>query len=111
MKVNAEEPSPKGTLTVGALIARYEEEEMPERYSTRAAYQSNLDVHIKPRWVDTRLDYNHNEPLRRGRERRQEAGKQQRCTDDPAEPGIRCRSTEDRLKGVKGSFSGTWTNV
>jgi len=28
---------------------------MPERYSTRAAYQSNLDVHIKPRWADTPL--------------------------------------------------------
>jgi integrase len=53
MKINAEEATVKSDLTFGALIARYEEEEMPERYSTRAAYRSNLAVHIKPRWADT----------------------------------------------------------
>lgn len=55
MKINVDERTPNGNLTLGALIARYEEEEMPERYSTRAAYRPNLDVHIKPRWADTPL--------------------------------------------------------
>ena len=36
----------------GAVIARYEQEEMPERYSTRAAYESLINNHIRPRWAD-----------------------------------------------------------
>ena len=39
----------------GELLARYEQQEMPERYSTRTAYQSNIDRHIRPRWADTPL--------------------------------------------------------
>lgn len=35
------------------MIARYEQEEMPERYSTRAAYQSYIKNQIRPRWADT----------------------------------------------------------
>jgi integrase len=34
------------------VIARYEKEEMPERYSTSASYKSNIKVHIRPRWAD-----------------------------------------------------------
>lgn len=43
------------TPSFGALLARYEHEEMPERYSTRAAYQSHIDKHLRPRWADTPL--------------------------------------------------------
>jgi hypothetical protein len=30
-------------MEFGTVIARYEQEEMPERYSTRAAYQSYIN--------------------------------------------------------------------
>jgi integrase len=36
----------------GAILARYEQEELPERYSTRSAYLSYINNHIKPRWAD-----------------------------------------------------------
>lgn len=42
-------------VTVGALIARYEQEEMPERHSTRISYQSCIKQHIRPRWAETHL--------------------------------------------------------
>ncbi|HTF70252.1 MAG TPA: site-specific integrase [Edaphobacter sp.] len=32
------------------VIARYEREEMPERYSTRSGYQSMIRVYIRPKW-------------------------------------------------------------
>jgi integrase len=38
------------------VIARYEEEEMPERYSTSASYKSYIKKHIRPRWEDVPLD-------------------------------------------------------
>jgi integrase len=38
---------------MGTLISRYEQEEMPKRYSTQSGYQSYLDCHVKPRWSDT----------------------------------------------------------
>ena len=41
--------------TFGDVIARYELEEMPLRYSTRAGYQNMLDKHIRPRWFETAL--------------------------------------------------------
>ena len=41
--------------TFGALLARYEKEEMPARHSTRTAYQSNINNHIRPRWADVPL--------------------------------------------------------
>ena len=43
------------TRTFGDVIARYELEEMPERYSTRETYQSMLDKYIRPRWFETPL--------------------------------------------------------
>jgi integrase len=36
----------------GAVIARYEKEEMPERYSTSASYKSYIRNYIRPRWSD-----------------------------------------------------------
>ncbi len=54
LRINAEHPlGPVTASTVGALIARYESEEMPARYSTRVSYQSNIDRYIRPRWSET----------------------------------------------------------
>ena len=50
---NAERPIADGDVLMGTLIARYELEEMPNRYSTGSAYQSYLKCHIKPRWEST----------------------------------------------------------
>ena len=50
---NAESLMIGSDVTMGTLIARYEAEEMPQRYSTGSAYRSYLDCHIKPRWADT----------------------------------------------------------
>jgi integrase len=56
LRINAEQPATVVTTLCGAVIARYEQEEMPERYSTKAAYQSYIDNHIRPRWADTPLN-------------------------------------------------------
>ena len=54
LRINAEHPlGPVTASTVGALIARYEKEEMPARYSTRASYQSFIDGYIRKRWAET----------------------------------------------------------
>jgi integrase len=42
-------------VLMGTLIARYEAEEMPERYSTSASYKSYIKTHIKPRWESTSI--------------------------------------------------------
>ena len=42
LRLNAEQPSAAGAANFGAVIARYEQEEMPERYSTSAAYKSYI---------------------------------------------------------------------
>ena len=39
-------------MTFGGVCDRYIAEELPERYSTRKSYLSNINVHIKPRWGD-----------------------------------------------------------
>lgn len=51
LRLNAEQPSSAGAADFGAVIARYEQEEMPERYSTKAAYQSYIKNQIRPRWA------------------------------------------------------------
>jgi integrase len=54
LRINSQHPlGPVTASTVGALIARYEHEEMPARYSTRASYQSYIDGYIRPRWAET----------------------------------------------------------
>jgi len=53
LRLNAEQPTAVGAADFGAVIARYEQEEMPERYSTRAAYQSYIKNQIRPRWAET----------------------------------------------------------
>ena len=56
LRINAEHTlGPVTASTVGALIARYEKEEMPARYSTRASYQSYLDNYIRPRWGEAAI--------------------------------------------------------
>jgi integrase len=45
-----------GPVTIGALAARYIEQELPERHSTRRSYLSELNRWIIPRWGDYLLD-------------------------------------------------------
>jgi integrase len=57
LQINAEHTlGPVTASTVGALIARYEKEELPSRYSTRASYKSYLDNYIRPRWGEAAID-------------------------------------------------------
>jgi len=53
LRLNAEQPSATGAAHFGAVIARYEQEEMPERYSTKSSYQSYIRNQIRPRWAGT----------------------------------------------------------
>lgn len=53
LRLNAEQPASVGPRCFGGVIARYEQEEMPERYSTRSGYLSSINNHIRPRWADT----------------------------------------------------------
>jgi len=56
LRINTEHTlGPVTASTVGALIARYEKEELPARYSTRESYQSYLDNYIRPRWGEVRI--------------------------------------------------------
>ncbi len=56
LRINAEHAlGPVTASTVGALIARYQKEELPARYSTRASYQSYLDNYIGPRWGEAAI--------------------------------------------------------
>jgi len=56
LRINSEAAQPGAPApTFGAVLARYEKEEMPERYSTSSAYKSNIKIHIRPRWADTPL--------------------------------------------------------
>jgi integrase len=41
--------------TFGSVIARYEAEEMPKRFSTSSGYKSLLKAQISPRWADVPL--------------------------------------------------------
>ncbi|MBM3728407.1 MAG: site-specific integrase [Acidobacteria bacterium] len=56
LRINVEAAKP-GTPppTFGEVLARYEKEEMPERYSTSSSYRSMLKTHIRPRWAATPL--------------------------------------------------------
>lgn len=57
LRINSERPQAAVTVpSFGAVIARYEKEEMPERDSTRRSYQSNINNYIRPRWSDTTVN-------------------------------------------------------
>jgi integrase len=49
--INADNPRPEAT-TFGAVIDRYEAEEMPGRHSTKSGYKPWLKNHVKPKWGD-----------------------------------------------------------
>ena len=51
LRLNEEKPQHHlGAVTFGAICDRYVEEELPERFSTRKSYLSNIKLHIRPRW-------------------------------------------------------------
>ena len=57
LKLNAETPAAELKVpTFGTLLDKFVAEEMPERYSTHASYQSMLKNHIRPRWGDYPLE-------------------------------------------------------
>jgi integrase len=45
-----------GPVTINALVARYIEQELPERHSTRRSYLAVLNRWIRPRWGEYVLD-------------------------------------------------------
>jgi integrase len=56
LRINSESPHQGITPpSFGAVIARYEEEEMPERHSTSTSYRSLINKHIRPRWSAIQL--------------------------------------------------------
>jgi len=53
LQINAERPQTAIVVPeFGAVLARYELEEMPERASTAASYESYIRQHIRPRWAE-----------------------------------------------------------
>ena len=57
LKLNDE--TPRAGLhvpTFATVLDKFEQDEMPERYSTMTAYKSMLKVHIRPKWGDYPLD-------------------------------------------------------
>jgi integrase len=57
LRLNSEQPTAvPGGAEFGAVIARYEQEEMPERYATKSAYQSYINNQIRPRWAQTTMN-------------------------------------------------------
>jgi len=57
LKINAESPRAEMRIpNFGVLLDRFVEHELPERYSTRMAYQSIIRVHLRPRWGEYPLD-------------------------------------------------------
>lgn len=56
LRINSEAGQPGAPVpTFGVVVARYEMEEMPERYSTSSSYKSNIKIHIRPRWAEVPL--------------------------------------------------------
>ena len=56
LRINAEGELDSDALPFGALLARYEQEEMPARHSTRCSYQSCIRNYIRPRWCETPIN-------------------------------------------------------
>jgi len=55
LKLNSEASRARAVL-FAALVDRYVEEELPERFSTRVSYLSVVNTHIRPKWADFPLD-------------------------------------------------------
>jgi integrase len=57
LQINAERPQTAMLVPeFGAVLARYEVEEMPDRDSTAASYASYIRKHIRPRWAEVPLN-------------------------------------------------------
>jgi integrase len=57
LRLNGESPRAEvQAATFGALLDRYIEQELSERYSTRKSHLSNIRVHIRPRWGEYAVD-------------------------------------------------------
>ena len=57
LRLNEESPRAEvEAATFGALLDRYVEKELSERYSTRKSHLSNIRVHIRPRWGEYPVD-------------------------------------------------------
>jgi integrase len=54
LTANSDNPGAQ-SLTFGALLDRYVADEMPERHSTKEAYRSYIETHIRPKWSDWTL--------------------------------------------------------
>lgn len=55
LSVNSGKPQSK-PITLRTIVERFKNEEMPQRYSTKAAYSSLLRLWIKPKWDNFRID-------------------------------------------------------
>ena len=55
MTANPDKAIQRG-VTFGALLDRYEAEEMPSRFSTRKSYESNIRTHVRPKWAEYRIE-------------------------------------------------------
>lgn len=56
-RINREHPKAEAAVpTVCTVVSRYEQEELPERYCTRAMYQSLIRNHVVPRWGEVLVD-------------------------------------------------------
>lgn len=52
-RINGDHPKAETAVpTVGAIAVRYKQEELPQRYATRATYLSLLNNHVLPQWAD-----------------------------------------------------------
>ena len=57
LRLNEESPRAEvEAASFGALLDRYIEQELSERYSTRKSHLSNIRVHIRPRWGEYPVD-------------------------------------------------------
>ncbi len=57
LRLNEESPRAEvEAASFGALLDRYIEQELSERYSTRKSHLSNIRVHIRPRWGEHPVD-------------------------------------------------------
>lgn len=50
LMANSDNPNSRD-ITFGTLLDRYVAEEMPERHSTKLAYRSYIETHIRPKWA------------------------------------------------------------
>jgi len=52
MKINSDQPAVPNEK-FGVFLERYVQEEIPKRFSTKHAYLSYINNHIRPRWANS----------------------------------------------------------